>query len=78
MDLRRIRDLLEWPVMIFFLVGIITAALNLTIAGFTPIIWFIFSFWSLILIICMEISMIREHLEGKTRNAKPEFSGEDA
>lgn len=78
MDLRKIRDLLEWPVMIFLLVGIITAALNLTIAGFTPIIWFILSFWSLILITCMEISMIREHLEGKTRNPTTEFTGEDA
>lgn len=63
MDLKKIRNLLEWPVMIFFLVGILTAALNLTIAGFSPIVWFVISLWSLILIICMETSMIREHLE---------------
>lgn len=63
MNLKKIRDLLEWPVMIFFLVGIITTALNVTIAGFTPMIWFVLSLWFLIMIICMEISMIREHLE---------------
>jgi len=67
MDLKKIRDLLEWPVMIFFLVGIVTAALNLTIAGFTPIVWFVISLWSLIMIICMETSMIRRNLEKKNQ-----------
>lgn len=67
MDLRKIRDYLEWPVMIFFLAGIVTAALKLTIAGFTPAIWFIISLWSLFMIICMETTMIRIELEKKNQ-----------
>jgi len=58
-------NILEWPVIIFFFIGIITAALNVTISGFTPILWFLLSFWSILIIICMEITMIRADLEHK-------------
>lgn len=63
MNLKKWRDLFEWPVMIFLIVGIVTAALDVKIGGFTPIIWFLISFWSLLIIICMEVTMIREFLE---------------
>lgn len=61
----RYHGILEIPVLIFFFIGIITAALNVTISGFTPIVWFLLSFWSVLIIICMNITMIRTALECK-------------
>ncbi|UCE96930.1 MAG: hypothetical protein JSV51_04940 [Candidatus Bathyarchaeota archaeon] len=61
----RYHEILEWPLIIFFFIGIITAALNVTINGFTPILWFVLSFWFVLVIICMEVSMIRANLEHK-------------
>jgi hypothetical protein len=58
-------NLLEIPVFIFLFIGIITASLNVTISGFTPIVWFLLSFWCVLVIICMEITMIRAALERK-------------
>lgn len=65
MPLKKLRDLFEWPIMIFLVVGIVTAAINLTISGFSPVVWFLISFWFLLITICMEVSMIRQHLESK-------------
>lgn len=62
MSLEKLHDIWEWPVMIFFLVGIVTAIFKITIAGFTPIIWFLISLWFLIMIICFEATLIREKL----------------
>jgi hypothetical protein len=56
---------MEWLVSIMFIVGVVTAALNATFAGFTPIIWFLISGLALILIICAEVTQIREFLEKK-------------
>jgi hypothetical protein len=61
-------NILEIPVLIFLFIGIITAALNITISGFTPIIWFILCFWCVLVIICMEVTMIRTSLERKKQN----------
>ncbi len=61
----RYHEILEWPLIIFFFVGIITAALNVTIGGFSPILWFVLSFWFVLIIICMEVSMIRANLDRK-------------
>jgi uncharacterized membrane protein YiaA len=58
-------NLLEIPVLIFLFIGIITSTLNVTISGFTPIVWFLLSFWCVLVIICMEITMIRAALERK-------------
>jgi uncharacterized membrane protein len=58
-------NLLEWPVLIFLFIGIITAVLNVTISGFTPIVWFMLSFWCILVIICMEVTMVRTALERK-------------
>jgi hypothetical protein len=60
-----LRDILEWLVVIFTIVGIVTAALNITLGGFTPILWFVLAFWCILIIICMEITMIRAFLERK-------------
>jgi len=62
---KRYHNLLEWPLIIFFFIGIIAAALNVTVGGFTPVIWFVLSFWFVFVIICMEVSMIRANLERK-------------
>lgn len=63
MNIKKWRDLFEWPVMIFLIIGILTATLDVKIGGFIPIIWFLLSFWFLLIIICMEVSMIRMFLE---------------
>jgi hypothetical protein len=52
-------------VIFFFLVGVVTAIFKITIAGFTPAIWFLLSLWFLIMIICFEVTLIREHLKTK-------------
>ena len=60
-----IRNILETLVVIFLIVGIITATLNVTFGGFTPILWFLLAFWAILIIICMEVTMIRAYLESK-------------
>lgn len=60
MNLEKLHDIWEWPVIIFFLVGIVTAVLKITIA---PAIWFLISLWFLIMIICFEVTLIRERLK---------------
>ena len=64
----RYHNLLEIPVLIFLFAGIVTAALNVTISGFTPIVWLLLSFWCVLVIVCMEITMIRAALERKKEN----------
>ena len=64
-NITRYHNMLEWPVLIFLFIGIITAALNVTISGFTPVVWFLLSFWCVLVIICMEITMTRAALERK-------------
>lgn len=61
----RYHEILEWPLIIFFFVGIVTAALDVSIGGFSPILWFVLSFWFILVIICMEVSMIRANLDRK-------------
>ncbi len=60
-----IRNILETLVVIFTIVGIVTAAFNVTLSGFTPILWFVLAFWCIFIIICMEVTMIRTFLERK-------------
>ena len=61
----RYHDILEWPAMALLVVGIVTAALDVNIGGFTPIIWLVLSFGLILIIICMEVSMIRAFLESR-------------
>lgn len=65
MSFKTLRNILETVVMIMFFAGVLTAALNLSFVGFTPIIWFLISLWALIMIICTEVTQIRENLEKK-------------
>jgi hypothetical protein len=65
MSFKTLRTILEWLVMIFLIVGVFTAVLNITLAGFTPIIWLLLSSWALVMIICTEVTQIREFLEKK-------------
>ncbi|MFC1984520.1 hypothetical protein ACFLU0_00695 [Chloroflexota bacterium] len=63
----RYHGILEWPAMALLIVGIVTAALDITLAGFTPLIWFVLSFGLILIIICMEVSMIRAFLESRNK-----------
>ncbi|MFB0565882.1 MAG: hypothetical protein ACETWK_09415 [Candidatus Aminicenantaceae bacterium] len=65
MNQKLIRNILEWLVAAWLIVGIVTAALNLTFGGFTPIMWFILALWAVLVIICSEVTMLREFLEKK-------------
>ena len=61
-------EVLEWPAMALLITGIVTAALDVYIAGFTPLIWFVLSFGFILIITCMEISMIRLFLESRKKD----------
>ena len=61
----RYHNILEWPAMALLIVGIVTAALDIKLGGFTPIMWFVLFFGLILIIICMEISMIRAYLESR-------------
>jgi hypothetical protein len=39
-----------------------------TIGGLTPMYWFLLSFWCILIIICMEVSMIRTFLESRKKS----------
>jgi hypothetical protein len=61
----RYHSILEWPALALFIVGIVTAALDVTVGGFTPIVWLVLSFGLILVIVCMEVSMIRAFLESR-------------
>ncbi len=52
-------------VVVLVIVGIVTAALNATFGGFTPIMWFLLALIVLFIITCHEVLMIRISLENK-------------
>lgn len=47
------------------IVGIVTAALNATFGGFTPIIWFLLALADVLIITCHEVLRIADFLESK-------------
>jgi hypothetical protein len=51
--------------VVLAVVGIVTAALNATFGGFTPIMWFLLAIIDLIIITCHEVMTIRISLENK-------------
>jgi len=59
------RNILEPIIMALMIVGIVTAALDLSFGGFAPIFWFVLAFGWVIIIICMEVTMMRAFLERK-------------
>lgn len=52
-------------VVVLAVVGIATAALNLTFGGFTPTMWFLLAIIDLGIITCHEVMTIRISLENK-------------
>ena len=63
--LTRYHSILEWPALALFIVGIVTAALDVRLGGFTPIVWLVLAFGLILVIVCMEVSMIRAFLESR-------------
>ncbi|MCZ2809719.1 MAG: hypothetical protein O2V44_10230 [Candidatus Bathyarchaeota archaeon] len=59
------RNILEPIIMALMIVGIITAALDVSFGGFAPIFWFVLAFGWVLIIICMEVTMMRVFLERK-------------
>lgn len=59
------RNILEPIIMVLMIMGIITAVLDLSFGGFAPIFWFVLAFGWVLIIICMEVTMIRAFLERK-------------
>ncbi len=47
------------------IVGIVTAALDVTFGGFAPIFWFLLAILSFIIVICTEVVRLRKFLESK-------------
>jgi len=68
MNYKILRNLLEWLVATMLIVGVVTAALNVTFGGFTPIRWFLIAFLAILIIICTEVTQIREFLESKKKS----------
>jgi len=59
------RNILEPIIMALMIMGIITGALDLSFGGFAPIFWFVLAFGWVLIIICMEVTMMRAFLERK-------------
>lgn len=49
------------------LVGLVTAALNVTWAGFNPVLWFLGGIAAFLGVICNELSQIIARLDSKSR-----------
>ena len=46
-------------------VGIVTAALDVSFGGFAPIYWFLIAIFSFIIVVCTEVALTRAFLENK-------------
>ena len=51
--------------VVLLIIGIVTAALNATFGGFTPIMWFLLAIVDVLIITCHEVMTIRISLESK-------------
>ncbi len=51
--------------VVLLIVGIVTAAFNVTFGGFTPIMWFLLALVDVLIITCHEVMTIRISLESK-------------
>ena len=65
MNQKVMRNIFEWLVVALLIVGIVTAALNVTFGGFAPILWFVLAIVAILIIICSEVTVIREFLASK-------------
>jgi hypothetical protein len=50
--------------MIILIGGVVTAALNMTLGGFRPVMWFLIAILSILIVICTEVTQIRESMQG--------------
>ena len=71
MNVDKIHNGLELIIGVTFLLGIVTAILNVKLAGFTPLIWFLISIETVLVTICVEITTIRENRVGKGDVKRP-------
>lgn len=65
MNVDKVHNGLELIIGFTFLLGIVTASLKLTLAGFTPMIWFLISIQTVLVTVCVEITTVRRNLMGK-------------
>jgi uncharacterized membrane protein len=61
------RGIGRFLVVVLVIAGIVTAALNLTFGGFTPVIWFLLALIILFILTCHEVFTIRSYLERRNR-----------
>jgi 4-hydroxybenzoate polyprenyltransferase len=59
------RDIGRFLVVVLTIVGVVTAALNLTFGGFTPIIWFLLALIVLLVLTCHEVLTIWKEGTGR-------------
>ncbi len=62
--------------LLLLIIGIITAVLNITIGGWTPLYWFLLSFSAFIGVICNVLFQIKGILQMKKRISKRNMSVE--
>jgi hypothetical protein len=67
MKVQRGRDIGRVLVVVLTIVGVVAAILNLTLGGFTPIMWFLLALIVLLVLTCHEVLTIRNYLEGSNR-----------
>ena len=60
-------NLWRWIGFVTLVAGIVTAALDKSFGGFTPIIWFLIAIFSFIVVVCTEIVLTRLVLEKKEK-----------
>jgi hypothetical protein len=65
MSYRIVHDVMPWIFVVMFIVGIVTAILDLTLAGFTPVIWFLIGVIAILLVICNEVTQLSKHIMEK-------------
>ena len=64
MNVDKIHNRLELIIGVTFVIGLVTASLNVRLAGSTPLIWFLISIETVLVTICVEITTIRENRVG--------------
>lgn len=58
-------DPFRWLAVALIITGVVTAALEKTYAGFTPVVWILLGGVALLIVICGEVLSIRQGLEPK-------------
>lgn len=59
------RMILQIVVAIVLVAGVVTAVFNYNLAGFTPSVWFLIAIVGVSLVICVEVTQIRENLQSR-------------